>query len=119
MVQAARKEEVSRQRKDAQQKQAIRKEYDIGWQIERIPRNLERARILNCDLKAPGMCSLVLDTSKEGSHTVRLAPTMDPATSVNLEYLSLALRVRESTGKEPLFSLDPIGEDNQRMVKRF
>jgi hypothetical protein len=42
---------------------------------------------------------------------LRIAPTSDPTTAVNLEYLSLALRVRLLDGREPLFSLDPKAGD--------
>jgi len=119
LLKAARKEESSRRRKDARLKFETHKEYDIGWNVDRIPRNIELASTLNCDLKTPGMCCLVLDMSKEDSYSVRLAPTMDPEASVNLEYLSLALKVRELTGKEPLFSLDPAGPDERRLVKHF
>merc|ERR1719221_2008735 len=50
------------------------------------------------------MCCLV---QTEGAHSVYPAPTADPAACVNLEYLSLALQVRRSEGREPMFSLDP------------
>lgn len=42
-----------------------------------------------------------------------MAPTLEPAESVNLEYLSLALKVRMLEGREPLFSLDAVTSDGQ------
>jgi len=70
------------------------------------------------------MCCLV--TEKDGS-CVRVAPTLEPAAAVNLEYLSLALQVRRTEGREPLFSLDPVengqvGEEDAEAamhIKRF
>eukprot|EP00971_Amphidinium_carterae_P125392 2484198-Amphidinium_carterae.1 len=34
--------------------------------------------------------------------------TMEPATAVNLEYLSVALQVRRKDAMEPTFSLEPV-----------
>ncbi|CAK0847784.1 unnamed protein product [Prorocentrum cordatum] len=50
-----------------------------------------------------------------------VAPTVEPAAAVNLEYLSTALRVRREDGREPFFSLDPVvGADTAAMQsKRF
>ncbi|OLQ06807.1 hypothetical protein AK812_SmicGene9850 [Symbiodinium microadriaticum] len=58
----------------------------------------------------------------EASKTVRVAATsrcpvrqeweLEPSASVNLEYLLLALKVRKSASREPLFSLDPIDPKN-------
>jgi len=64
---------------------------------------------------------------EEAGRTVKVLPTVDAATSVNLEYLSWALQVRKREGREPLFSLDPVvdptadpGEVKDVMqVKRF
>ena len=58
---------------------------------------------------APGLCCLVLD---EASRTVKVAPTLEPAAAVNLEYLLLALKVRKTAKREPLFSLDPVDHQN-------
>ena len=41
-----------------------------------------------------------------------MAPTLEPAASVNLEYLLLALKVRKTARREPLFSLDPVDPKN-------
>merc|ERR1719343_1010764 len=54
--------------------------------------------------------------------SVRIAPTMEPAAAVNLEYLSTALKVRRDEGREPYFSLDPTGTEWARgamQEKRF
>ena len=45
-------------------------------------------------------------------HTAQVAPTLEPAASVNLEYLLLALKVRKTARREPLFSLDPVDPKN-------
>merc|ERR1719259_1132164 len=50
------------------------------------------------------MCCLVAGEDQ----SVEVAATLEPAAAVNLEYLSLALQVRRSEGREPLFSLDPV-----------
>merc|ERR1719254_71403 len=69
------------------------------------------------------MCCLVAD---KDSSAVRVAPTLEPAAAMNLEYLSLALQVRRSEGREPLFSLDPVesnekksGPEASMQMKRF
>ena len=41
-----------------------------------------------------------------------MAPTLEPAAAVNLEYLLLALKVRKTARREPLFSLDPVDPQN-------
>ena len=41
-----------------------------------------------------------------------MAPTLEPAAAVNLEYLLLALKVRKTAKREPLFSLDPVDPQN-------
>merc|ERR1719237_1960847 len=59
---------------------------------------------------------------QKGPCGVSIAPSLEPAGSVNLEYLSLALKVRRVEGREPFFSLDPsnaMGKDNSMQVKRF
>merc|ERR1719188_1856764 len=62
------------------------------------------------------MCCLVLD--KEWN-TVRVAPTMEPAASINLAYLAVALQVRVREGREPYFSLDPVDADDVEDDKLF
>jgi len=104
-----RKEDDKRKQEDAALKKKERAEYDIGWKVERIPRSLCLAKKLNCCPTVPqGMCCLVLDRD---SNSVRIAPTMEPAASVNLAYLAVALQVRLREGTEPWFSLDPVDAD--------
>merc|ERR1719473_2451687 len=51
------------------------------------------------------MCCLVWSKKDK---SVRVAATLEPAASINLEYLSIALQVRLREGREPVFSLDPV-----------
>jgi len=105
-------------------KKEKREEYGIGWKTEMIPRNVELASALGNETLPEDMCALKL--SEEGN-AVEITPTVDPTAAVNLEYLSLALQVRRSEGREPLFSLDPRedsqdrldGPDSKWQVKRF
>merc|ERR1712190_118390 len=60
---------------------------------------------IGCQPVPQGMCSLVF---QEDSKQLQVAPTIDPAESVNLAYFALALQVRLREGREPLFSLDPV-----------
>jgi len=124
MLQKSKEAEEARQQKDAELKRARREKYAIGWKAEMIPRNAGPVGKLGCAAQAQGMCCLTLD---ESTNSVRLAPTKDPATSINLEYLSLALQVRTRGGRDPMFSLDPkVGDASspadlhaQWQVKRF
>merc|ERR1719512_421684 len=50
------------------------------------------------------MCCLVF----QPDGTVTVAPTVESAAAVNLEYLATALQVRLRDQREPLFSLDPV-----------
>jgi len=104
--------EVEREQKaaDAAAKQRLRKEYDIGWKAWEVPRNTVPAMKLGCEPAPRGMCCLVFD---EQAHSVQVAPTLDAAASVNLEYLSLALQVRLREGREPLFSLDAVDHKSE------
>jgi len=105
MLQDLKQQEEEHQEKEAAQKRARRVEYDIGWKIQRVPKNLGPLGKLGVkDIKG-GACCLVLH---DATHSVGLAPTIDPAAAINLEYLSLALKVRVQEGREPLFSLDPL-----------
>jgi hypothetical protein len=111
----------ARQQENEIKKQALREQYDIGWKIERIPRNCGPAGTLGCDLSSPhSLCGLVFE---EGIGSIRVAETMRPAASVNLEYLSLALRVRRQEGREAMFSLDPldlsVDPHRSMQMKRF
>jgi len=105
--------------KEASVKKERREEFDIGWKVARIPRNaLTAARLQACPVSR-GMCCLVVD---ERTSMVGVAPTMEPAAAVNLEYLSIALEVRRRGSREPLFSLDPVDPQNptnSMQVKRF
>merc|ERR1719335_1268796 len=77
-----------------------------------IPRN-ERAASKFAKKEVPqGMVCLVLD---ESTQQVRLASTLEPAASINLDYLSTALKVRRQEGHEPYFSLDPVSTDLHAM----
>jgi hypothetical protein len=100
------KEEQQRKVADNQKKSARRAEYGIGWKVENIPRNMEHAAQLGCSPAPEGMCCLVLDDG-----ALCIDATLEPAVSVSLEYLSLALKVRLCEGKEPYFSLDPVLSD--------
>ena len=41
-----------------------------------------------------------------------VAATLEPSAGINLEYLLLALKVRKTAKREPLFSLDPVDPQN-------
>jgi len=112
-----RKEDQDRMNEDAALKKKKRTEYDIGWKVERVPRSLTLAKKLQCCTSVPqGMCCLVLDRE---SKTVRIAPTMEPAASVNLPYLAMALQVRLKEGKEPWFSLDPVDSARAKELTHY
>jgi len=105
MLQKSKEEEEARQRKDAEEKKARREQYEIGWKMDMVPVNRGPAAKLGFrEVALEGMCCLTLD---EASNTVSLSAATDPATSINLEYLSLALQVRTRGGRDPMFSLDP------------
>jgi len=112
-------EAAKRNCKAAKIKEKHRSDYDIGWRAERVPRNMELAKKLTGHLMGDGMCCVKL--SSDGSHSLQVAPTGEPASSVNLEYLSLALQVRLKEGKEPYFSLDPVADPKSTatQAKRF
>mmetsp|Transcript_163887 Transcript_163887/g.314826 ORF Transcript_163887/g.314826 Transcript_163887/m.314826 type:complete len:984 (+) Transcript_163887:86-3037(+) len=95
----------SRKLEEAKAKQEARVHYDIGWHAEEVPRNAMPAEELGCYPAPQGMCCLVFD---QETHSVHVAPTLEPAQALNLEYLSLSLRVRLREGREPVFSLDPV-----------
>mmetsp|Transcript_139414 Transcript_139414/g.242666 ORF Transcript_139414/g.242666 Transcript_139414/m.242666 type:complete len:1003 (-) Transcript_139414:137-3145(-) len=115
-VKELREKDEAKQRKDREEKALRHKEYDIGWRAACIPRNAEAASKLACRDVPQGMVCLVLD---ESTQSVRVAATMEPAASVNLEYLSTALKVRAREGHEPYFSLDmQDASDNHSMQKK-
>lgn len=104
-------------------KRVCREKHSIGWRPSFVPSNvrsvveLANTSVLGtADYRGQGMCCLVLHS---GSMRVSVAPTVDPASAVNLEYLSLALEVRLKEGREPMFSLDPVDGDSHTQVKRF
>ena len=109
LVEDAQRHEDRRAGWEAEKKLKSRTEYEIGWRVESVPQNASLAERMGCTTSAPGLCCLVLD---EASRTVKVAPTLEPAAAVNLEYLLLALKVRKTARREPLFSLDPVDPQN-------
>jgi hypothetical protein len=89
-----REDQAAKREEEQAVKAAKRAEYGIGWTV---PEKSDDAH------KESNLCCLVFD---EETRTVRIAPTLEPAAAVNLEYLSQALEVRLKEGREPLFSLD-------------
>jgi hypothetical protein len=124
LLRDARKEDEARLQKDAAVKAAHRVQYDIGWNAKRIPLNQGPASKLGAEVPK-GFCGLLWD---EAHRAVKVVPASDPASSVNLEYLAIALQVRREEGREVLFSLDPKDasllppeerKDNSWQTKRF
>ena len=101
--------EDNRARREDLKKQKNRQEYDIGWRMEGVPKNVRLAERMGCSPAPQGLCCLVLD---EASRTVKVAATLEPSAAINLEYLLLALKVRRMEKREPLFSLDPVDPHN-------
>jgi len=112
------KEEEARRSGEKDLKLMRRSKYDIGWKVESIPRNARAAKKLECRPLPQGMCSLVLH---QDTDAVSVAPTLESAAAVNLEYLAIALQVRIKDGREPWFSLDPVDptSPNSMQLKRF
>jgi len=104
------KAQETRKLEDAKVKSAARVQYDIGWHTEEVPCNEMPAEQLGCYPAPQGMCCLVYDPE---THSVQVAPTLEPAQAMNLEYLSLSLRVRVREGREPVFSLDPVDASSE------
>jgi len=126
MVSNLMEDEEARAQEVANKKRIRRREYGIGWSVERIPRNRGLASKLGCDFVPQGMVCLVLQEDHLGRLTVEIAPTIEPAAAINLEYLMIALRVRRLDRRDPLFSLDPVVSEGsnevdkkQMQVKRF
>eukprot|EP00913_Durusdinium_trenchii_P021708 g20398.t1 len=109
VLQDAQEKDEKNAEEQRQKKLENRLEYQIGWRHESVPKNSIIAAKLGCEPVPQGLCSLVLD---EASRTVRIASTLEPSASVNLEYLMLALKVRRTACREPLFSLDPVDPQN-------
>jgi len=118
MLRDFKEEEECNNQDEAALKKMRRTDYDIGWKVERIPCNAGLVERLGCSPAPQGMCCLVLDSA---SNAVHVAPTVEPAASINLEYLSLALQVRLREGREPMFSLDPVepSRPGTMQFKRF
>ncbi|CAJ1440046.1 unnamed protein product [Effrenium voratum] len=77
--------------------------------MDSVPKNQRLAERMGCSPAPEGLCCLVLD---EASRTVKVAATLEPSAGINLEYLLLALKVRKTAKREPLFSLDPVDPQN-------
>eukprot|EP00931_Biecheleriopsis_adriatica_P086789 TRINITY_DN6137_c0_g1_i1.p1 TRINITY_DN6137_c0_g1~~TRINITY_DN6137_c0_g1_i1.p1 ORF type:complete len:1079 (+),score=262.27 TRINITY_DN6137_c0_g1_i1:107-3238(+) len=102
-------EDVKLQKQENDKKMKNRREYDIGWRMDSVPKNAPLAERLGCSPAPQGLTCLVFD---EATRSVRVAATLEPAASINLEYLLLALKVRRQERREPLFSLDPVDPKN-------
>ena len=109
MSQEAQREEDARVKRENVKKEKNRREYDIGWRMGSVPKSAPWAERMGCRPAPQGLCCLVLD---EASRTVKVAATAEPFAAVNLEYLLLALKVRKTASREPLFSLDPVDPQN-------
>jgi len=106
VLRSAREEAEARSREESELKRARRAAFQIGWRArEMVPHSTQIAAILGAKSMSGVMFCLVLG---EGASGVRVVPTLEPAASLNLEYLALALQVRLTEGREPLFSLDPV-----------
>lgn len=80
------RDENSRAKRENLKKQKNRKEYDIGWRMDSVPKNTTLAVQMSCPAPPQGLCCLVLD---ETSRTVKVAATLEPSAAINLEYLLL------------------------------
>lgn len=109
LTKEAQRDEEVRNEREQQKKILNRREYDIGWRMDSVPENLPLAERMGCKASPQGLCCLVLD---EASKTVKVQATLEPSAAVNLEYLLLALKVRKTASREPLFSLDPVDPQN-------
>uniref|UniRef100_A0A7S4T227 Uncharacterized protein n=1 Tax=Alexandrium monilatum TaxID=311494 RepID=A0A7S4T227_9DINO len=121
ILKGAQEGENALQQAAAAEKRRHREAYDIGWKAEHVPSNVVPARKLGRELSSKhGLCCLALEGD---TRTLQVTESEETAAGVNLEYLSLALRVRRSEGREPLFSLDPVDliADPERLMqaKRF
>jgi len=105
VLEDAQKQDEKNTAEQRQKKLDSRLEYQIGWRPESVPSCGPVAAKLGCSPAPKGLCCLVYD---EASRSVRIASTLEPAAAVNLEYLMLALKVRRTACREPLFSLDPV-----------
>jgi len=117
LLQEFRDEEKEIQEMMAKKKNKRREEYGIGWTASRVPINSGPALKITGRLAPHGLCALSLASDNR----VKIVPTTSPTAAVNLEYLSIALKVRREEDREPLFSLDPVDNStaNSMQVKRF
>merc|ERR1719414_2305803 len=75
------KEEEEKRSEEAMAlKRARREEYDIGWNVDRIPSNVGSSAKLGLNF-SQGMYCLVFSPE---TRTVRVAPTIEPCAAVNL-----------------------------------
>eukprot|EP00930_Biecheleria_cincta_P043409 TRINITY_DN2980_c0_g1_i1.p1 TRINITY_DN2980_c0_g1~~TRINITY_DN2980_c0_g1_i1.p1 ORF type:complete len:1004 (-),score=206.03 TRINITY_DN2980_c0_g1_i1:259-3243(-) len=109
VIEEMKENEAKLQAEQADKKLKNRLEYEIGWQMESVPKSTSIAERLGCMQAPQGLCCLIYD---EVSRKVRVAATLEPAAAINLEYLILALKVRHQVQREPLFSLDPVDPKN-------
>jgi len=121
MLQEHSQEEQERIDQEQRLKKLRHEEFNIGWGPAKIPRNVLAAERLTGQPMRDGLLALALTQEEDGTTGVTLVPTWCPGAAVNLEYLSVALRVRFQLNKEPFFSLDPVDPKlNQTMqIKRF
>mmetsp|Transcript_58542 Transcript_58542/g.110398 ORF Transcript_58542/g.110398 Transcript_58542/m.110398 type:complete len:1012 (-) Transcript_58542:151-3186(-) len=116
IVENMREEDEERKNEDRKEKEQMRKDYDIGWQpLQHIPLNDSPASKLTMSDVSHGMMCLVMGDKLKSVH---IASTTEPAASVNLEYLSIALQVRRRKGHEPIFSLDPVDPTDRNTMQK-
>jgi len=116
MLQEAKAEREAGKQEETQAKKARRAQYRIGWKAAQVPRNLGPLGRLGFK-EVPAGCAVCL-VYDEASHSVSLAPTEEPVAAVNLEYLSIALKVRSQHGAEPVFSLDAVDPTDTNSMQR-
>lgn len=106
--------EEARAEKERKHKNTLREEYSIGWNAtSQVPSNSAAvSKLVHCEVPE-GMVCLIAN----GDQTVSLAGTIDPATAVNLEYLSICLQVRSRNGMEPQFSLEPVDPQDRNSMQ--
>lgn len=99
-------------------KRRLRAEYGIGWKDEAIPSNIGPLERLGCSFLESDRCCLVL---KGGARQLEVAATREKEVSVNLEYLSLALKTGFEMGGQASFSLDMANpaDPSSMLVKRI
>lgn len=119
MIEELQENEAKLQSEQCEKKLKNRLEYEIGWRMDSVPKNSMLAERMGCLASPKGLCSIVYN---ELDRSVSVAATLEPAASVNLEYLLLALKVRRQAQREPLFSLDPVDPSDMEkslQVKRY